>query len=121
MIRFKVEQPEVGSALVDHAFIGEGSGLHVKAAMMSELLHVVALRVHGEDVHRAVAVCEEIDAAVPEHRIVRSAGVIGSQRHGFGAGIVTPDIFGGAALIALRGASLPRQAGEEKGFSVGGE
>src|SRR6266446_2028542 len=38
LIRFEVEQPEVGSALVDDPFIGEGSGLHVKASMMSELL-----------------------------------------------------------------------------------
>ena len=113
LIGVEVEEPEVGAALIDDAAFGEGSGLDVESAVMRELLHVVALRVHGEDVHGAVAVGEEIDAGVPEHGIVRGAGVVGGEGNGFGAGIVAPDIFGGAALVALGGAALPGEASEE--------
>src|SRR6202040_595520 len=114
LIGVEVEQPEVGAALAGKLSLGEGSVLHVKAAMVGVLLHVAALWVHGKHVHGAVAVGEEIDATVPEHRIVRGSGVVGGEGHGFRAGIVTPDVFGGAALVALRGASLPGESCEEK-------
>ena len=51
--------------------------------MVGVLAEVAAVAVHRPEVHRAVAVAGEVDPAVPEHRLLAGAGVIGRQRRGF--------------------------------------
>ncbi len=75
----QIEQPQVGAALIDDAAIGKRGRLHVKAAMVRVLFQIVAVLVHRVDVHDAVAVGKKIDAAIPEHGVVRGAGLIAGQ------------------------------------------
>ena len=79
----------------------------------------VALRVHGVDIHDAVAVGEEIDAAVPEHGVRGGAGVVGREGNGFVLAVEAPDVFGRAAFVAFGLAGLREPAGEEEGVAVG--
>ena len=82
-------------------------------------LRVVSFFVHGEDVHDSVAIGEEVDAAVPEHRVGGSAGPVRSQGNGFIVAVELPDAFGGAALVALGLAGLLEPAGEKEVVVVG--
>ncbi len=81
---------------------------------MALLFDAVSVGVHGVDVHDAVAIAEEVDAAVPEHRLGRSAGVVGCEGNGFGFSVELPDALGSAALVALGFAWLLEPAGKEE-------
>src|SRR5581483_2102953 len=96
-----VEDPEITGAGVSDAAVVERGGLDVKDALVTELLHVLAVRGHGVEVADTVAVGNEVDTAIPEHRIGGGFRVVGGQRNSFRGGVETPDALGGAALVAL--------------------
>ncbi len=115
-----VQGPEVRAAGVHHAAIGHRSRSDIEYALMTLLLHVVALGVHGPNVHDAVAIGQKIDAAAPKHRIMRRAAPIRGQGSRFAAAVEGPDAFRFAAPIALAVARLLAPAREEQRVSIGG-
>ena len=79
----------------------------VEAAVMRVLAEVPAALGHRPDVHRAITIAEEIDAAVPEHRVLAGALVVGGQRDGFLVAVgIPPDVLRRAALVPLGVAAL---------------
>jgi len=68
LIRRDVEDPQVGAELVDDAAVVEVGRGHFPAAVEGVLAEIESLLVHGPQIHRAVAVRDEVDAAVPRHR-----------------------------------------------------
>ncbi len=115
LARSGVEDVDVGHELVGDPAVVETGRAGVIALVESVLLEVAALEVHGPDVHRAVAVAQEIDPVLPDHRILAGPGVVGRQRDGlFAAEDEGPQVLGRAALVALRVTALEREPGEEE-------
>src|SRR6185437_4678137 len=109
-----VEDPEVAGAGVNDAAIVERGRLDVKDVLVTELLHVLAVRRHGVEITDAIAVGNEVNAAIPEHRIGGGSWIVGGKRNSFLGRVEAPDALGGAALVALGVARLRVPACEEE-------
>ena len=75
---------DVEDAQVGHELVGDPSGVEagragVEALVEGVLLEPAALEVHRPDVHGAVAVAQEVDPVLPDHRVLARAGVIRGQ------------------------------------------
>src|ERR1700722_14195687 len=78
------------------------------------LAKILAVFVHGPEIHGAIPIAQEMDAAVPPHRLLAGARKIRGERLGFFASGELPDVLSGTALVAFGGASLRRLAREEQ-------
>jgi hypothetical protein len=92
----EIELPERPRASVDDAAVGERRGFDVEGVLMRLLFEIVTLVVDGIDVHDAITIGEEVDAAFPDHGIVRGAGIVRGKWHGFAVTIVAPEVLCGA-------------------------
>jgi hypothetical protein len=115
---FQIEQPKVRAALIDDAALGKRRRLNIETALMGMLLQISAVLVHRVDVHDSVTVGKKIHAAFPSHRIIRGAGPVPREQHGFGTGFVAPDVFRGAALVAFRRTGLALKPREEERLTI---
>ena len=117
-----VENAEIGHELVGDAARVEARGAGVEALVGRVLLESAALEVHGPDVHGAVAVAQEIDPALPDHRVLARAGVVRGEGRGLvGPERVGPQVLGRAALVALGVAALEGETGEVERLARGVE
>ncbi len=115
LARGDVEHVEVGAELVDDAPVGKRRGRHVPSLGVGQLAQGLAGLVHRPQVHRAVAVAGEVDAALPDHRRHARARVVAGQGDRLlGAYRELPDLLRHAAAVALGVAPLKRQPGEEQ-------
>ena len=81
----------------------EGRLLHVPARVLRVLAHVGALLVHRPDVHGAVAIGDEIHAAVPPQGRMTLSRIVRGHGHGLGLAFgELPDLARGPALVAPR-------------------
>ena len=88
--------------------------------MFGELLQLLALGIHGPEVHGAVAIGDEINALSPPHRRLAGAGEILGKRAGLGlAGSVFPQMLNGSALVTFGAAALEWQARKVECFARG--
>ncbi len=109
-----VEDTDVGAALVGDPAVRQRRRLHLVVAMFRMLRRRAAPFVHRPEVHDAVAIAREVDAALPEHGCLAGAGVVGGQRRRLPAGgRESPEVLGRAALVTSRVAALERQARED--------
>ena len=70
---------------------------------------------HRPEVHRAVAIAQEVDPALPQHRRLAGARIVGRERNGFfRAEGERPQVLRRAAAIALGVAALKRQSREDE-------
>src|SRR5207249_1851438 len=93
--------------------------LCIPTLVMRVLLQVFSVLDHGPQVHRAVAIGQKIDAAVPVHGVLAAVGELGRERDDVLCGREPPEFMRCAALVAFRVAALKRQTREEQSFSVG--
>src|ERR1700688_3523998 len=82
--------------------------------MARELLQVFPALVHGPEVHRAVAITQEVDPMVPPHGVFAGTGVVRGQRNGLASAGETPDILSRSALVTFGLAALKRHASEKE-------
>ena len=116
----KIDRPQIGSAGVNHVPVARQCGLHVEDLLMALFFQVLALLVHRPDVLDAVAVRDEVDAPVPDHRVRGSAVVVSRKRFGLMSAIKAPDVLRPAALVALGLAPLLVPAREVERVPIGG-
>src|SRR6266849_6452430 len=82
--------------------------------MTRQLLQILPTLVHRPEVHRAVAIAQEVDTTVPPHSVFARSRVVRGQRDGLAARCETPDILRRSTLVAFGLAALKGQAGEKK-------
>ncbi len=120
--RGDVVEPQVGAHLVDHPPAVEGGIADVPAAVVRVLPEVLATLVHRPQVHRAVAIAHEGDAATPPLRGVALAGVVAGQADGLGRALhELPGLAGRAAPVALRHVVVERRPHEVERLAGGVE
>ncbi len=116
----EVEETQVGAQLVDDPPVRERRRVRVPALVARVLAQVAAVLVHRPDVHAAVPVAQEVDAAAPPHRPLARSRVVAGEGHGLGrAKGLLPEALRGAPAVALRVAALERQPREEERAPVG--
>ena len=117
-----VVEVQIGAHLVDDAALRKATvALDVPTLMVRVLFEVLSVRIHRPEVHAAIAIGEEIDAAVPPHGVLAGAREVAGERHGFLARGVLPNLLRGSALVALGLAALKWQAREEEGVAAGSQ
>src|SRR5437773_12228941 len=86
---------------------------------MRVLAWIAATVGYGPEVHRPVTVTEKIQSAIPEHRVLAGALVVGRQLCGLlVAFYIPPQILCGAALVPLGVAALEGKPREVQGSAV---
>ncbi len=110
-----VKKMNIGAELVgDAAAVQRGAG-GVPAGVVRVLFEIAAVGFHRPEVHCAVAVAEEINAALPRHRRLACARIVGGERDCFGVAVgIFPEVLRSAAFVAFGMAALKRQAREEE-------
>src|SRR5580704_2973163 len=88
--------------------------LDIQSLVMGELLQVFSAFIHRPQVHGSVAIGQEIDPAIPPHRVLAGAAVVGGQGDCFVSAVKFPEGLRGSALVTLCGAALGRQPREEE-------
>ena len=69
--RLQIEQPEISAALRRRCARHQCDAAAMsKLLLMALLSQIVAVLIHREDIHHAIAIGEEVDAPVPEHGLV---------------------------------------------------
>ena len=108
--RLRVEAIEVAAVLVDNlTSIGAGE-LDVVVRIVGHLLRLPVSGVVDKEVHRLVAVGDEVDVLANPHRADVLRHVVGQVLHLLGRGVVQPDVVGHAAAIILPVAELAEDA-----------
>ena len=113
-----VEEMNVGAELVGDAAVVEGGAGGVPAGVERVLFRIASVRFHGPEVDGAVAVGEEVDAAMPPHGVLAGSREVGGEGRGLRVAVgELPDVLGGAAPVALGVAALEGQAREKQRLS----
>ncbi len=113
-----LQQPQVRPVLINNPAILQRRRFHIELLMPGQLLEVRTVRLHGPQVHHAIAVRVEINPPLPPHRIPALAFEVRRQRDRLrGAVAEPPQVFRRAALVTFGAAALAREAGEEKVFA----
>ena len=119
--RCQVQHVHVGAQLVGDTAVAQRSVAHVPVLVARVLAQVGASGRHRPDVIGAIAVADEIQAALPPHRPFAIAGIGRQQLHrlGLAIDIVAPQLRVGAAPVILDVVVGERQAvaGEVQGLA----
>ena len=111
----EVVEPQIGAHLVRDPAVVEARVAHVPAAVPGVLLQIFTVGPHRPDVHRAVAIADEVHASSPPHRRVTLAIVVGRHRHRLvGAVLEAPDLARRSTPVALRHVAVEGGTHEEQ-------
>ena len=119
LLRGRVEAVDVAAILEDDQPAVGGGELDVVVLEVGHLARLLRRRVVDEDVHRAVAVGEEIDLVAHPHGEDVLGVVVGHVLHGFLVRVVDPDVVGHAAFVILPRAELTHHAVVSQTSAVG--
>ena len=100
-VRGRVEQPQLGAALVDHVLAIGLCVARIEVGVRGVALHVGAVGPAGVEVAHALEVGQEVHARADPHRARDVALQLGHAAELAAARSVDPQVAGGAAPVAL--------------------
>ena len=114
--------PEVACPVVDDASVRQGGLTNIEVLVRRVLCEVVAAIGHRPKIHRAIAVGDEVDPAIPPHRVVTLSQVVRREFLCFGIAFrVAPYLTSGATGVAFRHVAMIGRPYEEHGIAGGVE